>query len=299
MRGENEKRCFNIVIQSIFTTNPFNKKLPHEVSEEDFLKERVLYQQSNVVEKFFGFSETDAIKVERVLRDAMPNPKKSEFPDFVSELGFVEHFHVTSSKTNRKGSFHKKEEAIFMKKVEKEEKQFKNEMNENPSFGEVKSTHHTFSFPKHSHEYFMNSFINTWNNHMDSYEKYQGMKEIGVFMIEYQDMALGMWEDFGNIKCEVWYGDMLCSHKRYDYYRLSRDVELLNFIYKFKDKINFVIMVCGYNVEIIFVENIPELLKLIPYKFKIHAPSIMCKQASLYGISVPDIRAIEDGENCE
>ena len=92
---------------------------------------------------------------------------------------------------------------------------------------------------------------------------------------------------------------MLCSHKGYDYYRLSRDVELLNFVYKFKDKIDFVIMVCGNNVEIICVENIPELIKLIPYKFEIHAPSVMCKQTSLYGISIPDIRAIEEGENCE
>ncbi|MDE6016977.1 MAG: hypothetical protein K2H41_15030 [Acetatifactor sp.] len=299
MHGESEKKCFDVVIQSIFRINSFNKKLPHEVSEEDFLKERVFYQQPGVVEKFFGLSEADAIKIERTLRAAMPNPKISEFPDFVSNLGFVEHFHVTSSMTNRKGSFHKKEETFFMERVGREEEQFKNEMNENPSFEEVKSIHHTFSFPKHSHEYFVKSFINIWNKHMDSYEKYQGIKEISVFMIEYQDMALRMREDFGKIKCEVWYGDMLCGHKRYDYYRLSRDVELLNFVYKFKDKINFVIMVCGNNVEIICVENIPELLKLIPYKYEIYAPSVMCKQTSLYGISVPDIRAIEDGENCE
>ena len=277
MRGKNEKRCFDIVVQSIFTANLFNKKLPHEVCEEDFLKERVLYQQSSAVEKFFGLSEADAIKIEKVLRDAIPNPKISQFPDFVSKSGFIEHFYVTSSMTNRKGSFHKKEEAIFMKRVEKDEERFKNEMNENPSFGEVKSIHNIFSFPKHSHKYFVKSFINTWNNHMDSYEKYQGIKEISIFMIEYQDMALRMKEDFGDIKCEVWYGDMLCSHKGYDYYRLSRDVELLNFVYKFKDKIDFVIMVCGNNVEIICVENIPELLKLIPYKFEIHAPSIICK----------------------
>lgn len=299
MRGENEKRCFDIVTQSIFTINPFHNKLPNEVGEEEFLKERMLYQQAVAVEKFFGLSEEDVIKIERVLRDAMPNPKISQFPDFVSALGFIEHFYVTSSMTNKKGSFHKKEEAIFMEKVEKEEEQFKNEMNKNPSFGEVKAIHNTFSFPKHSHEYLMKSFINTWNKHMDSYEKYRGIKGISIFMIEYQDMALRMREDFGDVKCEVWYGDMLCSEKRYNYYRLSRDAELLKFIYKFKDKIKFVIMVCGDNVEIICVENIPELLKLIPYKFEIHAPSIMCEQTSLYGISVPNIRVIEDGENCE
>lgn len=299
MRGENEKRCFDIVIQSIFKINPFNSKLPHEVSEEDFLKQRVLYEQFSTVDKFFGLSDADAIKFERVLRDAMPNPKNSEFPDFVSKLGFVEHFFVTSSMTNRKGSFHKKEEVIFMERVKEEEEQFKKEINVNPSFGEVKSIHHTFHFPKHTHEYFMKSFMDTWKNHISSYEKYQGIKEVSVFMIEYQDMALRMREDFGDVKCEVWYGDMLCSQKCYNYYRLSRDVELLNFVYKFKDKINFVIMVCGNNVEIICVENIPELLKLIPYKFEINAPSNIYQQTSLYNICVPNISAIEDGENCE
>lgn len=152
-----------------------------------FLK-RKLYQQLAVIEKFFWIIRSS--KIEKVLRNAIPNPKISQFPDFVSELGFVEHFYVTSSMTNRKGSFHKKEEAIFMENVEKEEAQFKNEMNKNPSFGEIQSIHHTFSYQKHTHEYFMNSFINTWNNHMDSYEKYEGIKKISIFMIEYQDMAI-------------------------------------------------------------------------------------------------------------
>lgn len=294
MRGESEKRCLDTVIQSVFTINPFNNKLPNEVSEEEFLKERVLYQQAEAVESFFGLSEVDVINIERVLRGATPNPKNSQFPDFVSTLGFIEHFYVTSSMTNRKGSFHKKEKSIFMEKVEKEQEEFKNEMNENPIFGEVKSIHQTFPFPKHTYEYFKKSFINTWSNHMNSYEKYQGTKEVGIFMIEYQDMALRMREDFGDVKCEVWYGDMLQDEKRYNYYRLSRDVELLRFIYKFEDKINFVIMVCGDNVEIICVENIPELLKLIPYKFEIHAPSFICEQTSLYGIS-----ALSSGHSAE
>lgn len=55
---------------------------------------------------------------------------------------------------------------------------------------------------------------------MDSYEKYQGIKGISSFMIKYQDMALRMRKDFGDV-------------------------------------------------------------------------------TSLYGISVPNIRAIKDGENCE
>lgn len=288
MRGEKEGNCLEIICNSIFKPNPYNKKLLYEVSEEEFLDERIFYQQFDAGEHFFGFSEDDTIRFERLLRSVIPNPNISEFPDFVSELGFIEHFQVTSSKTNRKGSVHKKEESLFFEKVEEEEKQFKNEMDITPSFGEVKPIRHTFSFPKHSYEFFVESFTNTWNHHIKSYEKYQGVKDIGAFMIEYQDMALKMWEDFGDIKCEVRYGDLLNSQKRYNYYRISRDKELLNFVYEFKNLIKFVIMVCGNNVEVINIENIPELLKLLPYKFEIHAPTFMGREVSLYGISVPN-----------
>lgn len=299
MRGEKEINCFDIIYNSIFMSNSYNKKLPHEVSEKEFLDERIFYEQFGAGELFFGFSEDDTIRFERLLRSVIPNPNTSEFPDFVSGLGFIEHFQVTSSKTNRKGSVHKKEESLFFEKVEAEEKRFKNEMDLTPSFGEVKSMYHNFLFPEHSYDFFVESFINTWNHHIKSLEKYQGVKNIGAFMIEYQDMALKMREDFGGVKCEVRYGDLLNSQKRYNYYRISRDKELLNFVYEFKNLIKFAIMVCGNNVEVINIENIPELLKLLPYKFEIHAPTVMGREVSLYGISVPNTVVGREEENCD
>ena len=297
MRGESEKRCFDIVWNSIYKAATLNKESLRFISRQWPLHERD--ELIGSVEHYFGLSEDDAKILGRLLQSVIPNPNPSVFPDFVSELGFIEHFQVTSSKTNRKGSVHKKEESHFLEKVEENEKQFKKEMDITPSFGEVKSIHHHFSFPEHSYDFFVESFINTWNHHIKSYEKYQGVKELGVFMIEYQDMALKMCETFGDLKCEVWYGDLLHREERYRYYRLSRDKELLGFIYDFRHIIKFVIMVSGDSVEVICVKNIPELLKLLPYKFDIYVPTIVGRQVSLYGVSVPNIVVGEEEESCD
>ena len=47
----------------------------------------------------------------KMLKDVSPNPKESEFPDFLSNDAIVEHFSFTSSKDNRKGSSFKKEQS--------------------------------------------------------------------------------------------------------------------------------------------------------------------------------------------
>ncbi|OWW61950.1 hypothetical protein C656_13400, partial [Enterococcus hirae 57-03-H11] len=54
-----------------------------------------------------------------------------------------------------------------------------------------------------------------------------------------------------------------------DSYRLSRDKELLDWLYKFKDKIQYVIFLTNTNVEIIKIDNIPNVQTLLPYKYAI------------------------------
>lgn len=46
------------------------------------------------------------------LNEVKPNPNPSEFPDFLSGDEIVEHFSITSSKENRKGSNFKKEQSV-------------------------------------------------------------------------------------------------------------------------------------------------------------------------------------------
>ncbi|UHP11155.1 hypothetical protein LAX80_005075 [Listeria marthii] len=52
------------------------------------------------------------VEISKILETALPNNKSSDFPDFIFEKGFIEHFQVTSSKETRKGAEHIKDKNI-------------------------------------------------------------------------------------------------------------------------------------------------------------------------------------------
>ncbi len=58
----------------------------------------------------------------------------------------------------------------------------------------LRSTSWTFEYGAHSYEDLKKSFSRYWEKHLQSLEKYNGTKEIGIFMIEYDESALGMIE---------------------------------------------------------------------------------------------------------
>lgn len=58
----------------------------------------------------------------------------------------------------------------------------------------LRSTSWTFEYGAHSYEDLKKSFQDSWEKHLQSLEKYNGTKEIGIFMIEYDESALGMIE---------------------------------------------------------------------------------------------------------
>ena len=162
------------------------------------------------------------------------------------------------------------------------------EMNEHPESGKIETLTQVFTYPRHSYEYFCTSFKKTWEHHAESLDQYGGCKDIAVFMIEYQEHTLHMCEDFSELKLKekFSYGDLL-KDERYSYYRLSRDKNLLNYIYGYKGKIDYVVMVTDDELpEIIKVENIPELLKLNPHGFLIESAMYMSKMHYFSGMSV-------------
>ena len=74
MRGDSEQKCLNIILNDREKNNP---------------------------RKYFGLLENDIEEVINSLKKAKPNEKLSDFPDFIFDNGFIEHFKVTSSKTNK------------------------------------------------------------------------------------------------------------------------------------------------------------------------------------------------------
>lgn len=52
----------------------------------------------------FWYVKQQHIELQKWLKAAKPNQNSNEFPDFIFEDGFIEHFAVTSSSEGRKGA---------------------------------------------------------------------------------------------------------------------------------------------------------------------------------------------------
>lgn len=245
---------------------------------------------------YFGLLPDERIEFANAIRTAKPNPSSSEFPDFIFDNGFIEHFQITSSQVTRKGATHARKESDFQRRVDIETEKLKDAWNKNPSFGTICSESWAFQNPKHSHDFLIESFIRNWKNHMESYKSYSGEKKIGIFMIEYPEIALAMCE---NVYCKwidgMSQGDMR-EQESFKDYRLSRDKKLLNYIYEFRNEIKYVVFVNPVRCEVIRTENIPYLLQLMPWDFAIY-PMQVCTMATVHNISIPHSLAKGDEPN--
>ena len=90
------------------------------------------------------------------LSSAQPNPEASDFPDFVFDGGFIEHFQVTSAKETSKGDKHRIAESQFQKDSQKHFDKVKQEyLNSAPSPGTLTTDILEMESPECSYEYFV------------------------------------------------------------------------------------------------------------------------------------------------
>jgi hypothetical protein len=284
MRGEQESKCLNIVKGYIFRDKC--KKISDEEIKEDYYQ----YINDSINTRLFGLLEKDIIEIITLIKNVIPNNNLNNFPDFVAKNGFIEHFQITSSKTNKKGAVHKRKMSEFNSKVDKEIKQTEEEWNKNPSFDTIRSKDWNVSNPEHNYEYLVNSFKKNWENHIESYKNYHGSKEVGVFMVEYNEFALSMNEGvYNNWINGMTFGDYRHAEK-FKTFRLSRDRNLLKYIKQFEHEIKYVIFVYlekdGEKFEIIKLHSIPKLLDIIPWEYKISS-LIVNTYRGIKNISVP------------
>lgn len=248
-RGEIEKICFDCVKKAIFSDNG------------------ICYVSSVEDEK----------TIKKIFTLATPNPEESKFPDFIFDDGFIEHFEVTSSHSNRNGSAMKREQNKLEKDAKTKEYALMAKMSDTPCF-EGKTIITDTWHSKHSYDNFCLSFKKSWEKHIDSLDKYTGEKNTGIFMMQYNDSALVLDAEFPDVKTELFYGDLL-ERPKYCGYRLTHDSNMLEYIYQFKEKIRFVVFFNndrfhGNKCEIICVENIPEILKIIKGKYSFHCATL-------------------------
>ena len=273
-----------------------------EVSEQEFLQDYLFY--TNIQSKcLFGLTEEDSKEIVNILRKTTPNSQASEFPDFIFDNGFIEHFQITSSKENKRGAKQIVNEKKFERKTEQTQKQFIKECEETPSFDKVRSWTSSMQNPEHSYEYLCKSIKTNSTHHLKSLENYNGNKEVGIFLIENPEFALSMLENiFEDWPRGLFYGD-LREQQTFMCYRLSRDKKMLNYLYTFKDRIKYIFycytdyerskeqtgidsLYCNAikKYEIIKLDSIPYLLKLLPWDF-ITYPLFVNRGSSVYNIS--------------
>ena len=291
MRGEKEQACLDSIKEALFTyhghllIHPFTGKTHEEITNEEFLQEELWYVNNESSKHYFGLLEEDRQEFAFILRIAKANEKKSEFPDFIFENGFIEHFQITSSKTTRKGSEHIRTLHNFDLTVAQEAEQIKQEWNESPNFEKIRSRQWVLDNPDHNYYYLTQSFKKNWEHHIQSLKKYSGNKEIGIFLIEYTDVALSMVENVYKDWIDgMSQGDMR-EEEKFHCYRLSRDKEILKYVYDYRDWLKYVIFVYCDGFEVIRLDNIPYLLKLLPWEYIVY-PMTVRTVSSLYSQSI-------------
>ena len=277
MRGEKELSCLDRIKKELFfragqpICNLYNGYSAFDIDDAMFMEDYHSYCNFDFTKSYFGLVEKERIEFANIIRTAKPNPSSSEFPDFIFNDGFIEHFQITSSKSTRKGATHVRKVSDFERKMYDDMEKTKAEWNETPSFDEVRSKSWEFQNPEHGYKYLKESFKQNWEHHLESCEKYSGKKDIGIFMIEYPENALAMCENvYSKWLDGMAQGDMR-EQESFKEYRLSRDKELLKYIYEFRNSIKYVVFVNSTRCEVVCTENIPYLLKLMSWEYFIYA----------------------------
>lgn len=111
---------------------------------------------------------SDPQKIIRILKSARPNPAQSNFPDFLFENGFIEHFQITASRETRKGAEHRQRQAQFCKEAEQRFQRMGRELNDDPPANSLTREICEMEAPPYSYEMYEASFRKNWQHHINS-----------------------------------------------------------------------------------------------------------------------------------
>lgn len=290
MRGVRERESLKRVKDYLFChkEKQFNLMMSpyyYEINDNDVLKniETYILLRRNC---YNGIKFEDIQDLFKALLFAKENPQKSEFPDFILDNGWIEHFQITSSKETNKGSKKEISTADFERKIKNEELEFKKhcELNAVPGFEDCKSWRKEDVV--HSYQSFQNSFDNQLAHHLESSKKYYSNSDLKIFLIEYGDVGLEMIEEFSEKDFEG--GN---RPKHYWNYRIRKDKEMLEKLFSLNDRLDYVIFENHEDVEIVKINKIPEIISDIKYNHKIcgrrnlivKQTAFVCKKLGLHG----------------
>ncbi|HJA91455.1 MAG TPA: hypothetical protein H9948_11780 [Candidatus Jeotgalibaca merdavium] len=248
--------------------------MSENISNQDSIEQRSLdFIKNNLnKENCFGLSDQQFVQLKSWLESAHLNTHSTKFPDIVFNNGFIEHFAITSSSEDRKGAQQTRESIIFKKNSEIN---FLNNLDTSEQY-ELVSDSYSRPFEQHSHNNILKSIQKNWSKHVLSYEKSMNLSEHRIFLLEYSDVNIHTAITCKNEPAEV-----------FESYRISADKILLEWIYKYKEKINYLILInpVSFSLEVIKIDNIPKLLeKEIEV---IYAPILGFESHRYHGVKLP------------
>lgn len=200
-------------------------------------------------ENCFGLTDKNYKDLQALLSSAVPNRNSSEFPDFITNDGIIEHFSITSSAEGRKGS---KQKAKSAKLYAESQRDFLLSLDTSEPNRKVAHSVNQ-NIEEHSRCNIVRSIKKNWEKHINSYDNSTYVKKHSIFLMEYIDSYL-----------ETAIESKGSCHQVFASYRISGDKEILNWIYDFKDKIEYLILFNENSLEIIRVDKLKELIESLP-----------------------------------
>ena len=184
--------------------------------------------------------------IRRMLNSAHQTEEDSKFPDFFFDGGIIEHFEVTASKDNCKGSRFRKEFAKF----KDEDGAFFQQADEDFLKGKTqpepfKVKIRTHEYNNFSYEWFINSFIKHFDDHLDSLNRSDYRSGVKVFLIEQVAGRMSVFE----------------NNRFSRLYTISEDRRLLSYVAEHRKEIDYVLFIASGILEIVDVSNVDRLLK--------------------------------------
>lgn len=191
------------------------------------------------------FDNSNPVVMETILTTAQHNEKHNEFPDFFFDGGIIEHFEVTASKENRKGSKFRIEDA----KSGKETKQLfdglkQKHLESDFRPGALSTFSKTDTFDDFSYEAFVDSFKKNAKKHIEALRKSNHTGRV-VFLVEQLDARLSIFEN--NVFNRFYY--------------LHEDRNLLSYIRESLKGVNYIIFYSSGSYEIIDLGRVGRLIE--------------------------------------
>lgn len=202
-------------------------------------RENELLDQKPIAELILSVKNTD-------LQNAETGKKETKFPDFICNNGLIEHFQISGTEEIKSGSQIGKDRGKCNKDIDAAIKNGEQHVSE------------SFSVCQ-SYEDFIASFKRNWEKHISKLDKYQGNKDNVCFMVE--NNAFGLVMELNpslNYQPGITTGNIVKNY--YDYCNrkehfnsplLGRCKELLEYIYQYKDEVQYVIFISFNKIEII------------------------------------------------